>query len=96
QEQARRADVLAWLSLLSGLISLATCFGIGLALIAPPLPLVAFILGLSALADAPRAERPERARLFAWVGIVGGAGMLISALVIFAALVGGFVFQLQP
>ncbi len=92
-EQSRRADVLAWLALVSGLISLVTCFGAGLVLIAPPLPLLPLILGLVALAESRRSERPARARAFAWVGIAGGSGALVFALLLAATLIGSVSFM---
>jgi len=82
-------DVIALLACISGVISIATCFGIGIAICVPPLPLVPLLLGAIGLAGARNATRPEQARLFSWIGIVGGAGFVV---VVLLAVIGSVAF----
>jgi hypothetical protein len=73
-------DIMALLALISGVITLATCFGIGIALCLPPLPLAPLILGVIGLAGSKNATRPPQARMFSWIGIVAGAGFVLLML----------------
>ena len=73
-------DIMALLALVSGVITLATCFGIGIALCLPPLPLASLILGVIGLAGSKSATRPPQARMFSWVGIIAGAGFVLLML----------------
>ena len=88
-KQRNGNDVIAMLSLISGVISLSTCFGIGIALCVPPLPLLPLLLGSIGLAGAKNASKPDQARLFSWIGIVGGTGFIAVVLLI---LVGSVAF----
>ncbi len=69
-------DLVATLAAITGLISMASCFGIGLAICAAPLPLMPLILGGVGLAGSRNAARPEQARFLSWIGVAGGAGFL--------------------
>lgn len=80
-------DVVAAIAFGTGMLSIATCFGIGAAVCAAPLPLVPFILGIIGLSGARHARNPERARLFSWTGIVGGSGFIAVALLLVVASV---------
>ena len=82
-------DIIALLACISGVISIATCFGIGIAICVPPLPLVPLLLGAIGLAGSRNATRPDQARLFAWIGIVGGAGFVVLVLL---AVIGSVAF----
>lgn len=82
-------DIIALLACISGVISIATCFGIGIAICVPPLPLVPLLLGAIGLAGWRNATRPEQARLFSWIGIVGGAGFVVLVLL---AVIGSVAF----
>jgi thiol:disulfide interchange protein len=73
-------DIVALLSLVSGAVSMATCFGVGIALCVPPLPLLPLLLGLVGLAGARNATRPDQARVFSWVGVISGGGFVLLAL----------------
>jgi len=89
-------DVIAALAFGTGMLSIATCFGIGAAVCAAPLPLVPLILGLVGLGGARHARDPQRARLFSWTGIVGGSGFVaITLLLLVAALAFGITGPLQ-
>jgi len=79
-QQRNSSDVIALFAGVSGIISIATCFGIGLAICIPPLPLLPLLLGAIGLAGARHATRPEQARLFSWLGIIGGAGFIVIAM----------------
>ena len=79
-KQRNGNDVIALLSLITGITSLVTCFGIGIALCVPPLPLLPLLLGSIGLAGAKNASKPDQARLFSWIGIVGGAGFIAMVL----------------
>jgi thiol:disulfide interchange protein len=83
-------DIVALLALIAGVISLATCFGVGIALCLPPLPILPLILGVIGLAGAKNATRPAQARAFSTVGVVAGAGFAIIMLgfVLITALAG--------
>ncbi|PJF47678.1 MAG: hypothetical protein D6709_00960 [Chloroflexi bacterium] len=82
-------DIIALLACISGIFSMATCFGIGIAICAPPLPLVPLLLGSVGLAGARNATKPDQARLFSWIGIVGGAGFVVLVLL---AVIGSLAF----
>jgi hypothetical protein len=82
-------DFIALLSCITGVISIATCFGIGIAICVPPLPLVPLLLGALGLAGSRNATRPDQARLFSWIGIVGGTGFVVLVLL---ALIGSVAF----
>jgi thiol:disulfide interchange protein len=82
-------DIIAVLALVSGVISIATCFGIGIAICVPPLPLVPLLLGSIGLAGARNATKPDQARLFSWIGIIGGAGFVALVLL---AVIGSVAF----
>jgi thiol:disulfide interchange protein len=75
-QQRNGNDVIALLALMSGIASLVTCFGIGIAICVPPLPLLPLLLGSIGLAGSKNASKPEQARLYSWIGIVGGAGFV--------------------
>lgn len=75
-------DIIALLSLITGIGSIATCFGIGIAICIPPLPLLPLLLGSIGLAGSKNAAKPDQARLFSWIGIVGGAGFITIVLLI--------------
>jgi thiol:disulfide interchange protein len=85
-------DLVALLAGITGILSIATCFGVGLAMIAPPLPLVPLLLGAISLGGARHATRPDQARLLAWLGIAGGAGYVALALLL---TVGALAFGLS-
>jgi hypothetical protein len=89
-------DVVALLALISGAISIATGFGIGLALCMPPLPLVPLVLGLIGLAGSKNAVKPDQARIFSWIGVVPGVVFLIIVVVIAGLLLIGGVSSLTP
>lgn len=82
-------DIVALAAGISGIVSIATCFGIGFALCAPPLPLVALLLGGIGLAGAKNANKPDQARLMSWLGVAGGAGFVVLMLLL---LVGSIAF----
>lgn len=82
-------DIIALLACISGVFSIATCFGIGIAICAPPLPLVPLLLGSIGLAGARNATKPDQARLFSWIGIIGGAGFVVLVLL---AVIGSVAF----
>jgi hypothetical protein len=83
-------DLLSVLSLISGVISLATCFGIGVSVCLPATPIVPFVLGVISLAGSKSATRPDQARIFSWVGIIaGGSFLLITVLLTAIALISG-------
>jgi hypothetical protein len=82
-------DIIALLACISGVISIATCFGIGIAICVPPLPLVPLLLGSIGLAGARNATKPDQARLFSWIGIIGGAGFVVLVLL---AVIGSVAF----
>jgi thiol:disulfide interchange protein len=88
-QQRNSSDVVALLAGISGILSIATCFGIGLAICIPPFPLLPLLLGGIGLASARHAARPRRARLLSWLGIVGGAGFLVIAML---GVVAGLAF----
>jgi thiol:disulfide interchange protein len=77
-------DTIALLAGTTGLLSLASCFGIGLALCATPLPLLPLILGAIGLIGASNAANPGQARMLSWLGVAGGAGFV--ALVLLAMI----------
>jgi thiol:disulfide interchange protein len=79
-QQRNGSDIVALLAGICGVVSLATCFGIGIALCIPPLPLLPLILGGVGLAGSKYATRPQQARVMSWIGIVGGAGFVILVL----------------
>jgi thiol:disulfide interchange protein len=81
-KQRNGNDVIALLSLITGISSLVTCFGIGIAMCVPPLPLLPLLLGSIGLAGAKNASKPDQARLFSWIGIVGGAGFIAVVLLL--------------
>ena len=69
-------DLIALLAGFGGVISIATCFGVGFAFCAPPLPLLPLLLGGIGLAGARHASKPEQARLLSWLGVAGGLGFI--------------------
>ncbi len=75
-------DTIAVLAAIFGAISIATCFGIGIAVCLPPLPLLPLLLGAVGLAGAKHAADPEKARRNSWIGIAGGAGFVIIVLLL--------------
>ena len=75
-------DLIAVIAGVSGILSIATCFGLGFAFCAPPLPLVPLLLGGVGLAGARNASKPDQARLLSWLGIVGGAGFIALVLLL--------------
>ncbi|MBO9344121.1 MAG: hypothetical protein J7601_00115 [Chloroflexi bacterium] len=79
-QQRNSSDVIALLAGVSGILSIVTCFGIGLAICIPPLPLLPLVLGGIGLAGARYATRPEQARVLSWLGIIGGAGFVVIAM----------------
>ncbi|MDW8352159.1 MAG: hypothetical protein RML99_09625 [Anaerolineae bacterium] len=85
-------DIIALLACISGVLSIATCFGIGIAICAPPLPLVPLLLGSIGLAGARHATKPDQARLFSWIGIIGGAGFVALVLL---AVIGSVAFGMS-
>jgi hypothetical protein len=82
-------DAVALLAGISGIISIATCFGIGVALCVPPLPLLPLILGAIGLAGARSAGNPRQARLLSWLGISGGIGFVMIVVLL---LIGSIAF----
>ena len=82
-------DVIATLALVSGIASLVTCFGIGIAMCVPPLPLLPLLLGSIGLTGSKNASKPDQARLYSWIGIVGGAGFVA---VVMLLVVGSVAF----
>ncbi len=96
-QQRNSSDVIALFAGISGIISIATCFGIGLAICIPPLPLLPLLLGAVGLAGARHATRPAQARLFSWLGIIGGAGFIVIAMLgVIAGLAFGVTTLLTP
>ena len=96
-QQRNSSDVIALFAGVSGIISIATCFGIGLAICLPPLPLLPLLLGAIGLASARHATRPEQARLLSWLGIIGGAGFIVIAMLgVIAGLAFGITTLLTP
>ena len=89
-------DIIAMLSLITGIGSIATCFGIGIAICVPPLPLLPLLLGSIGLAGAKNAAKPDQARLFSWIGIVGGAGFITIVLLIIVVSVAIGTTSLLP
>jgi len=84
-------DLVALLAGITGILSMATCFGVGLAVIAPPLPMAPLLLGAIGLGGARHATRPDQARLLSWLGVAGGAGYVALALLL---AVGALAFGL--
>jgi thiol:disulfide interchange protein len=96
-QQRNSSDLIALLAGVSGILSIATCFGIGLAICIPPLPLVPLLLGGIGLAGARHATQPRRARLLSWLGIIGGAGFIVIAMLgVIAGLTLGVTTLLGP
>jgi hypothetical protein len=82
-------DLVALLAGISGVISIATCFGVGIALCVPPLPLLPLLLGSIGLAGSRGASNPDQARLLSWIGIAGGVGFVALVLLL---IVGSIAF----
>ena len=82
-------DLIALLAGISGIISIATCFGVGIALCVPPLPLLPLLLGSIGLAGSRAASNPSQARLLSWIGIAGGVGFVALVLLL---IVGSIAF----
>ena len=82
-------DTVAMLAGISGIISIATCFGVGIALCVPPLPLLPLLLGGIGLAGACHAGNPQQARLLSWLGIAGGVGFVTLVLLL---IIGSIAF----
>ena len=82
-------DLVALLAGISGIISIATCFGVGIALCVPPLPLLPLLLGGIGLAGSRSASNPDQARLLSWIGIAGGVGFVALVLLL---IVGSIAF----
>ncbi|HEY3288998.1 MAG TPA: hypothetical protein VGK87_02615 [Anaerolineae bacterium] len=82
-------DLIALFAGISGALSIATCFGVGIALCVPPLPLLPLLLGGIGLVGARGASNPDRARTLSWVGIVGGAGFVALVLLL---IIGSLAF----
>jgi hypothetical protein len=83
-------DLIELIAGVTGLFSFATCFGVGMALCAAPLPLLPLILGGVGLYGARNAARPDQARLLSWIGIAGGAGFILLVMVfVLASIVFG-------
>jgi hypothetical protein len=94
--QRNANDLVALFALISGAITIATCFGVGIALCLPPLPLLPLVLGGIGLAGSKNATRPDQARVFSWVGIVAGAGFLLIALLLAGLVLLGSVPSFSP
>jgi hypothetical protein len=75
-------DLMAILAGASGILSIATCFGVGIALCVPPLPLLPLLLGGIGLAGSRNASNPDQARILSWIGIAGGAGFVALVLLL--------------
>jgi thiol:disulfide interchange protein len=82
-------DLIALLAGISGIISIATCFGVGIALCVPPLPLLPLLLGSIGLAGSRAASNPSQARLLSWIGVAGGVGFVALVLLL---IVGSIAF----
>lgn len=82
-------DVVALVAGISGVLSIATCFGLGIALCVPPLPLLPLLLGGIGLAGARSAGNPRQARLMSWLGVVGGMGFVALVLLL---IIGSLAF----
>ncbi len=68
---------------------MATCFGVGIALCVPPLPLLPLLLGGIGLAGSRGASNPDQARVLSWIGIAGGIGFVALVLLL---IVGSLAF----
>lgn len=84
------SDIIAMLAGVSGVISIAAFFGMGIALCVPVLPLLPLLLGGVGLAGAHYANNPSQARLLSWIGIASGLGFLVMVLLL---LSGSFIFD---
>ena len=82
-------DLVALLAGISGIASIATCFGVGIALCVPPLPLLPLLLGSIGLAGSRSASNPDQARLLSWIGIAGGVGFVALVLLL---IIGSIAF----
>ena len=82
-------DLIALLAGISGVLSMATCFGVGIALCVPPLPLLPLLLGGIGLAGSRGASKPEQARVLSRRGIAGGIGFVALVLLL---IVGSLAF----
>jgi thiol:disulfide interchange protein len=82
-------DLIALLAGISGVLSIATCFGVGIALCVPPLPLLPLLLGSIGLVGSRGASNPSQARLLSWIGIAGGAGFVALVMLL---IVGSLAF----
>ncbi len=82
-------DLIALFAGITGVFSIATCFGVGITLCVPPLPLLPLLLGGIGLAGSRGANNPEQARLLSWIGIAGGAGFVALVLLL---IVGSLAF----
>jgi hypothetical protein len=82
-------DLIALLAGISGVLSIATCFGVGIALCVPPLPLLPLLLGGIGLVGSRGASNPEKARILSWIGIAGGVGFVALVLLL---IVGSLAF----
>lgn len=82
-------DLVSLIAGISGLLSIATCFGIGIAICIPPLPLLPLLLGGIGLAGSKNAGNPERSRILSWLGIAGGMGFVVLALLL---IIGSLAF----
>ncbi len=75
-------DMVAICAGIGGILSVVTCFGIGIALCMPPLPLLPLLLGGIGLAGSRSASNPEQARLLSWIGIASGIGFIALILLL--------------
>ncbi len=83
-------DTVAALAAVTGLLSIATCFGVGLAMCAVPLPLLPLFLGGFGLVGSKNAAKPQQARFLSWIGVAGGMGFVaVMALLAITATVFG-------
>ena len=83
-------DVMALIALITGVISLAGCGGIALAVCIPPLPIMPLIFGVIGLAGAKNATLPAQARAFSWVGVIAGVlfMLIVVGIMLLVVLVG--------
>ncbi len=88
--QRNANDIIALLAMATGIVSIATCFGVGVSLCMPAAPILPLILGAIGLAGSKSATRPDQARTFSWVGIIAGGSfvIIVVALSLLTLLVG--------
>jgi len=72
-------DTLATVTLIMGIFTLATCFGLGMFFIVAPVPIITVVLGALTVGNARKATDPARARNYGWLAIISSLGIAVVA-----------------